>query len=339
MTPDSSYNNIKFIKFFFILLFVIFGVIYEYKFSSIKKIKPYFKDISLSYYNKYIHDCYKLKKYKRNNINNKIPYFSITLATYNMENYIESTILSIMNQSFQDFEIVIVNDFSIDNTLNIINRIKLQNNKIRLVNHNKNLGVLATRIDCILNSSGKYIILKMDPDDIILDPNLLNNLYNYNLKNNLDIIEFTILCYNEKEKYLYHDNQYYHYHNFTEKIIKQPQLSDLLFYTPNTKNYSSIICTSSRNKIFRKEILLKTVKYIGKDYYNEFVITAEDTIISIISYQFANNYSNINFPGYMYNIREISATHGEKDVNQKILFDYNYLLYNKILFPQNKTLK
>ena len=248
-----------------------------------------------------------------------------------MENYIESTILSIMNQSFQDFEIVIVNDFSIDNTLNIINRIKLQNNKIRLVNHNKNLGVLATRIDCILNSSGKYIIL-MDPDDIILDPNLLNNLYNYNLKNNLDIIEFTILCYNEKEKYLYHDNQYYHYHNFTEKIIKQPQLSDLLFYTPNTKNYSSIICTSSRNKIFRKEILLKTVKYIGKDYYNEFVITAEDTIISIISYQFANNYSNINFPGYMYNIREISATHGEKDVNQKILFDYNYLLYNKILY-------
>jgi glycosyltransferase involved in cell wall biosynthesis len=64
-----------------------------------------------------------------------------------------------MNQSFQDFEIVIVNDFSNDNTLNIINRIKLQNNKIRLVNHNKNLGLLATRIDCILNSSGKYIIL------------------------------------------------------------------------------------------------------------------------------------------------------------------------------------
>ena len=63
-----------------------------------------------------------------------------------------------MNQSFQDFEIVIVNDFSNDNTLKIISRIKLKNSKIKLVNHNKNLGVLATRIDCILNSSGKYII-------------------------------------------------------------------------------------------------------------------------------------------------------------------------------------
>jgi hypothetical protein len=43
MISDSSYNNIEFIKFCFILLFVIVGVIYEYKFSSIKKIKPYLK--------------------------------------------------------------------------------------------------------------------------------------------------------------------------------------------------------------------------------------------------------------------------------------------------------
>ena len=249
-----------------------------------------------------------------------------------MENYIESTILSIMNQSFQDFEIVIVNDYSTDNTLQIINRIKLKNNKIKLINHSKNLGLLATRMDCIQNSSGKYIIL-MDPDDILLDPNLLNYIYNYNLKYNLDIIEFTILCYLEKKKYLYKPNKtYYHYHNFSKKIIKQPQLSELLFYIPNTKNYSSVICTSSRNKIFRKEILLKTVNYIEKDYYKEFVITAEDTFINIISYQFANNYSNIDFPGYMYNIREKSVTHGVKDVKQKILFNYNYLIFNKILY-------
>ena len=40
----------------------------------------------------------------------------------------------------------------------------------------------------------------MDPDDMLLDPNLLNYLYNYNLKYNLDIIEFTILWYLEKKK-------------------------------------------------------------------------------------------------------------------------------------------
>ena len=101
-----------------------------------------------------------------------------------------------MNQSFQDFEIVIVNDYSKDNTLKIINEIK--NIKIKIINHSKNLGLFASRVDCILNSSGKYIIL-MDPDDLLLNPFLLEYLYNYNLEYNLDIIEFTKICYLEKK--------------------------------------------------------------------------------------------------------------------------------------------
>ena len=240
-----------------------------------------------------------------------------------------------MNQSFQDIEIVIVNDYSNDNTINILNEIK--NSKIKIINHSKNLGVLASRVDCILNASGRFLIL-MDPDDLLLNPNLLEFLYNYNLEYNLDIIEFTKLFYLEKKKYLYIDRHSYHYHNFSDKIINQPQLSDLVFYIPNTKNYSKIICKSLGNKIFRKEILLKTINYIGKDYYKEFFITAEDTLISLVCYQFANNYSNINYPGYMYNIRENSMTHGKKNIKQKILFNYNYLLFNKKLYQLIKIL-
>lgn len=315
---------IKYYKFFSRFFFLVLCIIINYNFTKIQK----FKDISLSYYKKYVRDCYKLKKYKRKNINNKLPYFSICLPTYNMEKYIRSTILSILNQSFQDFEIVIVNDYSNDNTLNIINEIK--NRKIKIFNHSKNLGLFASRVDCILNSSGKYIIL-MDPDDLLLNPNLLKFLYNYNLQYNLDIIEFTKLSYLEKKQYLYKD-KHYHYHNYSDKIINQPQLSDLLFYIPNTKKYSKIFCQLTGNKIFRKEILLKAVNYIGKDYYKKIFITADDTLINLVSYQFANNYSNINYLGYMYNIRENSMTHGKKNVKKKILFDYNYLLYNKKLY-------
>ena len=151
-------------------------------------------------------------------------------------------------------------------------------------------------------------------------------------KSKHSLIEFTMLCYLEKNKILYKDKHFFHYHNFSDKIINQPQLSNLVFYIPNTKKYSKIFCTSSRNKIFRKEILLKTMNYIGKDYYNDFFITADDTLITLVSYQFANNYSNINYPGYMYNIRESSMTHGKKNVKHKILFDYNYLLFNKKLY-------
>ena len=72
---------------------------------------------------------------------------------------------------------------------------------------------------------------------------------------------------------------------------------------------------------------MKSIEYIGKKYYKNFFVTAEDTIINLISFHFAQNYSNIKFPGYMYNIREKSMTRGKRTIDNEILFCYNHLLY------------
>ena len=72
-----------------------------------------------------------------------------------MENYIEKVVFSIINQSFQDFEIIIVNDNSNDNTESIIKKLILKDNRIKGINHPKNLGVYASRVDAILKSKGK----------------------------------------------------------------------------------------------------------------------------------------------------------------------------------------
>ena len=72
-----------------------------------------------------------------------------------MENYIEKVVFSIINQSFQDFEIIIVNDNSNDNTESIIKKLILKDNRIKGINHSKNLGVYASRVDAILKSRGK----------------------------------------------------------------------------------------------------------------------------------------------------------------------------------------
>ena len=53
-----------------------------------------------------------------------------------MNKYIESTILSIINQSFQDFEIIIVNDNSKDDTEMIIKKLQSEDIRIKLINHN-----------------------------------------------------------------------------------------------------------------------------------------------------------------------------------------------------------
>ena len=75
----------------------------------------------------------------------------------------------------------------------------------------------------------------MNPDDMLLHPNVLNKLYNYNKKYNLEIIEYTVYHYKEKERKLFKNNQYLHYHNFLKNIIYQPDLSNLLIYCSGIK--------------------------------------------------------------------------------------------------------
>ena len=145
----------------------------------------------------------------------------------------------------------------------------------------------------------------MDPDDMYLNQNLFQDLYNYNLKYNLDIIEFSVLQQNDGEKKIFLPDNHYeiHYHGFPNEIISQPELSNLLFYSPGTKEYRKTICINIWNKIIRKNVYLKVNEYIGKEYYDAFVITADDMLMNIIAYHYAQNYSNIILPGYLYNIR------------------------------------
>ena len=319
-------NIIKIIAFLFIALLII---------NTKTKI---IIQKSLGFYRHYLRICTnkKLNNNNRNQIDN--PFVSICLPAYNMEKYIEKSLLSIIKQSFKNFEIIIVDDYSNDKTKYLIERLQLKDNRIRLINHSQNLGVYTSRVDAILASRGEFIIL-MDPDDMLLNPILLELLHNYNLKYNLDIIEYTVLCFIEKKNSLKIIEKYYHYHNFLKKIIYQPELSELYFYYSNSNNYSHVQCRVIWNKIIRRRVLLNSIHYIGEDYYRKFFITAEDTIINLICLNFAQNYTNINLPGYMYNIREISMTHGKSNKNKRILFYYNHLLYLTKIYTFLKDFK
>ena len=128
----------------------------------------------------YVNACKHSKILYRKKILNKHPYISVCLSALNMELYIRQNLLSILNQSFQNFEIIIVNDFSKDETENIIRNLQSKDNRIKLVNHYKNLGVYHSRIEAILNANGEYILL-MDPDDMFLNHNLFKEILKYNL--------------------------------------------------------------------------------------------------------------------------------------------------------------
>ena len=287
----------------------------------------------LKHYKKYINDCKKFIKYNRKPIYKNSSYVSICLSALNMENYIEKNLISIINQSFQDFQIIVINDNSNDKTVNIIERLQLDDCRIKLISHNQNLGVYRSRIEAILNSNSKYILI-MDPDDMYLNENLLQNLFNYNAQYNFDIIEFTVYQqYDKFNRILIPDNHYEtHFHGFSKNIIYQPELSELLYFIPNSKEYSYTICRNVWNKIIRRDIFIDTYKFIGKEYYEDFVITADDMALNIILYQFAKNYTNIDLPGYLYILRGLSMSRGKADEKLMKIRALNYLSYFKLFY-------
>lgn len=90
-----------------------------------------------------------------------MPFFSVVIPLYNKEKYIQNTLKSVLNQSFQDFEIVIVNDGSTDQSEQKL--FEITDTRIRYFK-TENKGVSAARNFAIQQSSGKFICL-LDADD------------------------------------------------------------------------------------------------------------------------------------------------------------------------------
>jgi glycosyltransferase involved in cell wall biosynthesis len=91
------------------------------------------------------------------------PVFSIVLCTYNAELYLDECIQSLLNQTFSDFELIIVDDGSIDGTLAYLG--KLQDPRVRLFVLGSNHGLIQARTRGFQAASGRYIAV-MDADDI-----------------------------------------------------------------------------------------------------------------------------------------------------------------------------
>jgi glycosyltransferase involved in cell wall biosynthesis len=94
---------------------------------------------------------------------NNSPLVSVIVTCFNKGNYIKETSESILAQTYPNFEIVIVNDGSTDNSKKVLDEIK--DPKVK-VYHTSNKGVVAARNTAVLNSYGKYI-LPVDGDDLI----------------------------------------------------------------------------------------------------------------------------------------------------------------------------
>jgi teichuronic acid biosynthesis glycosyltransferase TuaG len=112
--------------------------------------------------------------------------FSIIIPVFNCENYIEDTILSILNQTFTDFEVIIIDDMSTDKTIHKIAKF-LDNKRVSLYKLQNNMGPSSARNYGIRLAKGNYIAF-LDSDDL-WSINYLKNIVIFTTKNpNVDIV-------------------------------------------------------------------------------------------------------------------------------------------------------
>ena len=100
-----------------------------------------------------------------------MPKISVVMAAFNEDSHISNAILSIQNQTFKDWELVVVDDGSNDDTLAIIRKLADLDDRIILLHNNTNLGLARSLNKGIKISKGKYIA-RMDADDFSLPTRL-----------------------------------------------------------------------------------------------------------------------------------------------------------------------
>ena len=119
-----------------------------------------------------------------------MPAVSVIVPMYNVEKYIAETLDSILNQTFQDFEVIVVNDCSTDNSRAIAESyLERFGGRMTLLDNEKNSGPSPSRNNGLRRAKGEYVFF-MDADDLLL-PNSLEEMYKFAAEYNVDFINCT----------------------------------------------------------------------------------------------------------------------------------------------------
>jgi cellulose synthase/poly-beta-1,6-N-acetylglucosamine synthase-like glycosyltransferase len=183
---NDNKNILKIIFFSIIIILILILLIYCPISNDYYKIKLKTEIIKIEEYFKICDDGILLNKKKFKKTSK--PKISIISAVYNKQKFILRFLRSIQNQNYDQFEIILIDDFSEDNTVNIIEKYQKEDKRIILIKHKKNKGTLISRNEGIIISRGKYILIP-DADDIISNVILKQRLKKAE-ENKYDMIRF-----------------------------------------------------------------------------------------------------------------------------------------------------
>ena len=211
---------------------------------------------------------------------------SVIVPVYNTGKYLEECLQGIVNQSYRNLDIIIVDDGSTDNSMEIAERFRSEDTRVRIIRNKKNSGISYSRNVGLDNARGEYVAW-CDSDDVY-HPLFVETLYNILLKENVDFVECLPISAPKYTQGIFNDTIY------TDDIkVGDAENFVLRFGTHELQ-------TSLWSKLFKKE-LFKAFRFpIGHIY--------EENYFYIYLYQHSliNKCAYLSQPLYFYRSRENS---------------------------------
>lgn len=207
---------------------------------------------------------------------------SIIVTAYNVEEYIEKAIRSAMEQTYRDLEIVVVSDVPTDNTLEIIRTLEREDDRIRVIENDQNVGAGLSRRRGIAESRGEYILL-LDGDDW-LNPDFIEKLYNSAIETDADITSGGVT--------IRHPDGYYEVQCCGNAV---------------TEGYDKVVKFWGLKTVFMNNRLIKRHMFDKVIYSHRRYI--EDTPVIIPMLWYANKVVYVDCWGYNYRMNDKSLTH------------------------------
>lgn len=232
---------------------------------------------------------------------------SIIVPVYKVEKYIHKCISSIINQTYSNIEIILVDDGSPDNCAKICDEYALKDKRIKVI-HQKNMGLSEARNRGIEISKGEYIGF-VDSDDYI-EPTMFQDLYNAIIDNDADISICNFYVISNKRKVAKN--------NFKRRNFNKIEALKGVLLDKDIQSYAW-------NKLYKRE-LFENIKYpIGKKY--------EDIGTTFYLFEKSNKIAYIEKPEYNYLNREDSIVF---NYNEQTIMDYTDIIIERYKYVDNK---
>lgn len=295
---------------------------------------------------------------------------TVVLPIYNVEKYLERCIKSVINQTYKNLEIILVDDGSTDSSSKICDTYKEKDKRIKVV-HQKNAGLSAARNSGMRIATSNYICF-IDSDDYI-ENDMIEYLYNGMKKydSKITCCGFTNVYENgtlekitkPKSDIIYTKEEALNIHLFTGyiEVVAWNKLYDISLFKeiqyPEGKLYEDMLTTYKLIGIVDKVVLLPECKYfyckrkssIGGSKFSEKTLGLIDAVKEVSEYVSKNKYDNkrkdIKIAEIQWNIvvlnKMLIADEINKDIYLKIkkmiLKQFGYLMINKQLSFMRKV--